>query len=258
MKFSSHYSAKASHYNKDAKHYDEFNEENSKVINQALEQILKDNHVKTVLDLTCGTGSQVFWLTKSGYDVIGADINPLMLKVAKGKAKQGKLDIKFLEGDMRNLYVGKFDAVITIFNAIGHLTNVDFEKAMRNINSNLKSGGLYIFDINNLDYLIKDNNITALTIDWQRTIGDTKIRDIQYSTISTDGILESYTISHEQKGFEKPKIYNSSQTLQVYSAQQLKEMLERNGFVVLDQCATDGSKFVETSTDRILTVAKKI
>ena len=159
---------------------------------------------------------------------------------------------------MRNFYVGKFDAVITIFNSVGHLTKLDFEKAMRNINSNLKPGAIYIFDINNLDYLLKDNNITTLTIDWQKITGDTKIRDIQYSTISSDGILASYTISHEQKDSEKPKISQSFQTLQVYSAPQLKDMLERNGFEVLEQLGIDGSKFVEGKTDRILTAAKKI
>lgn len=257
MKPIPHSSAKQSHYNKDSKHYDEFNEENSRVINQTIENILKQHTVKTVLDLTCGTGSQVFWLANHDYDVVGVDISSMMLKVAKNKAKQQKLNIKLLEGDMRNLYVGKFDAVITIFNSVGHLTQLDFAKAMRNINSNLKPGGIYIFDINNLDYLLKDDNITQLTIDWQKITDHTKVRNIQYSTITPDGILASHTTSYEQKDSEKPTIITYSQTLQIYSAQQLKDMLERNGFAVLEQCAIDGSKFVENETDRILTIAKK-
>lgn len=253
-----HTTAKPSHYNKESEHYDAFNEESSRVINQTIEHILKKHNVRTVLDLTCGTGSQVLWLIKSGYEVVGVDISTMMLKVAKKKAKQEKLDIKFLEGDMRNFYVGKFDAVITIFNSVGHLTKLDFEKSMRNVNSNLKPGGIYIFDINNLDYLLKDNNITKLTIDWQVTKLDTKIRDIQYSTISFDGVLASHTISYEQKNDEKPRIAESFQTLQIYSAQQLKEMLAKNGFEVLEQLAIDGSTFVADETDRILTVARKI
>ncbi len=253
-----HTTAKPSHYNKESEHYDAFNEESSRVINQTIEHILKKHNVRTVLDLTCGTGSQVLWLIKSGYEVVGVDISTMMLKVAKKKAKQEKLDIKFLEGDMRNFYVGKFDAVITIFNSVGHLTKLDFEKSMRNVNSNLKPGGIYIFDINNLDYLLKDNNITKLTIDWQVTKLDTKIRDIQYSTISFDGVLASHTISYEQKNDEKPRIAESFQTLQIYSAQQLKEMLAKNGFEVLEQLAIDGSAFVQDETDRILTVARKI
>lgn len=252
-----HSSAKPSHYNKEAESYDAFNEKSSEQINQLIERTLDIHKVKTVLDLTCGTGSQVLWLAKRGYEVIGADINAKMLKIARRKAKQEKLPLKFLEGDMRTIKVGEFDAVITIFNAIGHLTKPDFEEAMQNIRKNLKEGGLYIFDIFNLNYLLEGNNITKLTIDWQEVVGDTKVREIQYSTINEDGILASYDTYYEQKGTNKPKMSKSSQTLQVYSARQLREMLERNGFQVLDQCGTDGSKFTEDRTERILTIAKR-
>lgn len=257
-KLDSHSSAKPSHYNKAAKNYDAFNEEHSQVINKVIENILRKYKVKTVLDLTCGTGSQAFYLLKRKYKVVGVDINSNMLKVAKIKAQKNKLKVKFIKGDMRTSKIGQFDAVVTIFNAVGHLTKIDFEKAMRNIHANLKKGGLYIFDINNLNYLQKDNQITNLTIDWQKIKGNTKIRDIQYSTISKDGILASYTTSCVQKGSSKPKVTKEFQTLQVYSAKHLKEMLRRNRFRVLKQLAVDGTKFVETKSDRILTVAQKL
>lgn len=251
-----HRSVRSSHYDKCAEHYDQFNEENSRVINHTIENILKKHNIRDVIDLTCGTGSQVFWLTKHGYEVVGSDINSNMLNIAQRKALRENLDIKFLKGDMRTIKVGKFDAAITIFNSIGHLTKLDFEKTMKNIHKNLKDGGLYIFDINNLSYLIKDNNITKLTIDWQKIVGNTKIRDIQYSTIDTDGVLASYTTSHVQKDFHKPIVYRSKQTLQVYTAKQLREMLCRNGFEVLQQCGIDGSIFNENDTDHMLTIAR--
>lgn len=250
-----HRSAKPSHYDKEAKNYDTFNEKNSALINRTLARILKKHRVKTVLDLTCGTGSQVFWLTKLGLEVTGFDINARMLKIARSKAPKG---VKFLKGDMRTVKVGQFDAVITIFNAVGHLTKRDFEKAMRNIHSNLQEGGIYIFDIFNLNYLLKDNRITDLTIDWQKKKGDTIAREIQYSTIDEDGVLASYTTSFEQKVSKKPKIARASQTLQIYTAKQLREMLRRNGFNVLSQSGIDGSRWVENNTDHILTVARKI
>jgi len=257
MKLLSHSSAKPSHYNKAAKHYDKFNEENSQTINRTVENILKKNKVKAVFDMTCGTGSQVFFIAKRGYKVVGSDINSKMLKVAKTKAKKAGLNVKFLKGDMRTIKAGTFDAAITIFNAVGHLTKSDFEKAMRNIKRNLKKGGLYIFDINNLNHLLKDNNITTLTIDWQKVNGTTKIRDVQYSTISKNGILASYTTHFKQTGANKPKVSQSSQTLQIYNAKQLREMLQRNGFKVLENCGTDGSKISDSITERILTVARK-
>ena len=257
MKIVSHASAKPSHYNKESEHYDEFNEKNSQVINHTIETILKKHKVKTVLDLTCGTGSQVLYLAKRGYGVVGSDINAKMLSIARSKAKKEKLKITFLKSDMRRAKIGTFDAVITIFNAVGHLTKVDFETAMRTIHAHLKDGGIYIFDIFNLHYLLHGDNITKLTIDWQENVGTTKIRTIQYSTIDKTGILASYTTSCVQKDYGKPKIAQTAQTLQVFSAAQLKEMLQRNGFQVVGQCAIDGSKFDDFSTDRIVMIAQK-
>lgn len=255
MKKKLHISATSSHYDKEAKHYDRFNDEGSAVVNHVLEEIFKKYRVETILDLACGTGSQVFYLNKKGFKVVGSDISPKMLKIAK--SKKGSLEIKFVKGDVRLSKLGTFDAVITIFNAIGHLTKKDFEKTIRNIHENLKPNGLYIFDIFNLNYLLEDDNITKLTVDWQKKLEDSTAREIQYSTICPDGILSSYDIYHEQKGSSKPKISNAFQTLQVYSKRQLRELLEALGFKVLRQCAIDGKRFNERKAERILTIARK-
>jgi 2-polyprenyl-3-methyl-5-hydroxy-6-metoxy-1,4-benzoquinol methylase len=254
----SHVTAKPSHYNSGAEHYDGYNEKNSTTINQLIKKILKKHRAKTVLDLTCGTGSQVFWLAKRGFKVVGSDFNSKMLEVAKSKARKSQLDVQLLRGDMRTLHVGEFDAVITIFNAVGHLTQADFEKSMRNIHKNLKPGGIYVFDIFNLSYLLKHDHIRKLTIDWQQRSGSTTVRDIQYSTVRENGVLASYNISHVQKGTGKPRISRSAQTLQIYTSKQLKEMLSRNGFRFLGQYAADGSRFNENRSERIVMIAKKI
>lgn len=257
MKFMKHKSADASHYHEAAPNYDLLNEKNSEIINQTIEGILKNHKVKSVLDLTCGTGSQVFWLSKRGFEVVGSDVNVRMLAVAKQKAKHIKKSISFLKGDMRNSRVGQFDAVITIFNAVGHLTKKDFEKAMKNIWHNLKPNGFYIFDIFNLTYLLTDHRITQLTIDWQKKTKEKTIREIQYSTIDEKGILASYTIDSEQYENKRPKMKTHAQTLQIYTRSQLKNMLEKAGFKILSVTDVDGTSFSEKNTQRLLIVAKK-
>ena len=252
-----HTSASSTHYDKEAQHYDPFNEARSVQINQLIERTLRKHNVTTVLDLSCGTGSQVFWLAERGIDVVGVDINEKMLAIACEKAKQKNIPLRFELGDMRTSQVGQFDAVLTIFNSIGHLTKSDFELALQNIYENLNPGGLYIFDIFNLDYLLHGDNITKLTVDWQKKTGDITAREIQYSTISKDGVLASYDIYHEQKGVGEPRSSTAFQTLQVYSAQQLRVLLEQLGFEVLQQTDSDGSSFVPLVSERILTVAKK-
>ncbi len=246
-------------YNKDSKHYDTFNEDtsNSRTTNNTIEKILRKYRVKTVLDLTCGTGSQIFWLAKRGYQVTGSDISPGMLKIAKRKGLIEKSHIRLLQGDMRTIKIGTFDAVITIFNAIGHLTKSGFEKTIRNIHKNLNDGGIYVFDIFNLSYFMHNNNITQLSIEWVRNAGKTKLREIQHSIIEKNGVLVSYTTQYTQEGSKQLKRSNTVQTLQLYTARELRDMLTRNGFKILSQHAIDGTTFSEKKTERIVTVAQK-
>ena len=260
MKTLKHTTAKASYYNTRAERYDEFNENNSRAINALLEKILKEHHVATVIDLTYGTGSQVFWLKEKGFEVVGSDISRSMLKIAKQKAKLKQLKIKFLQGDCRTVHAGSFDAAITIFNSIGHLTLEDFKLTIQNINRNLNPSGLYIFDIFNLDYLKAGNNITKLTGDWMAASDGQKFREIQFSTISDDGIVASYSTYVYQDGHSSPTKVSKGyeNTLQVYSSAELQNSLKESGFVVLAQTDINGEVFSKEGSERILTIAKKV
>jgi 2-polyprenyl-3-methyl-5-hydroxy-6-metoxy-1,4-benzoquinol methylase len=257
MDVESHHSAQPNHYDNDAEHYDAINEAGRRLTNQTIADILQQLHAKTILDLTCGTGSQVFWLAKRGFYVVGSDFNNKMLDIARSKATNQQLDIEFHEGDMRTAKYGKFDAVITMFNAVGHLTKHDFETAMQNIRENLNEGGIYIFDIFNLNYLLSDNNITKLTIDVPAIDGDKKVRKIQYSTIDDDGILASYTIMHKHLKNTAPAINTHAQTLQTYTIAQLSTMLRKNGFEILQFRQVDCNNLSELNSENILTIAMK-
>ena len=247
-------------YDKDSEFEEVFHKDttNEKITNRTIEKILKKYKVKTVLDLTCGTGSQVFHLLKRGFKVTGSDISKGMLKIAQRKAKQEKIKIKFLRGDMRTINVGNFDAAITIFNAIGHLTKADFSKTMRNIHKNLNDGGMYIFDILNLNYVLDKDNIMKMSMERMATAGHMKVRELQHSIIDSSGILTSYTIFYTQKAKKTPTVASKHTiTLQLYTADELRKLLDKNGFKVLNQCGIDGSKFNEKKTERIVTIAKK-
>lgn len=101
------------------------------------------------------------------------------------------------------------------------------------------------------------DNITKLTIDWQKMTGNKRVRKIQYSTIDQEGVLASFTTSISQSENNKPRLSESSQTLQIYTSQQLLALLERNGFEVLSQLSADGTVLIEEKTERILTIARK-
>ena len=225
--------------------------------NTVIAKLLGAQNVHTVLDMTCGTGSQVFHLAKRGYKVTGADFSPALLEIARNRARKENTRVRFIAGDMRTLQVGLFDAVITIDNAVGHLTKAGFEKSMRNIRRNLKTGGVYVFDIFNLSAMT-DKVVADFAMYWSRKSGNTQCHDIQCSTIDRQqGLLTSYDNYVFQKGAGKPRTLRSKFSLQLYTAKELRDMLAKNGFDTVMQCGMDGSKFSGGKTTRILTVAKK-
>jgi 2-polyprenyl-3-methyl-5-hydroxy-6-metoxy-1,4-benzoquinol methylase len=94
--------------------------------NSVIEQLLKEQGAKTVYDMTCGTGSQVFYLAERGYDVRGSDLCSDLIDQAIEKSNKRKLTLSLDVADIRVAHKGKFDAVISIFSAIGHLSRSDF------------------------------------------------------------------------------------------------------------------------------------
>ena len=257
----SHKKALPNHYDIHARNDDYFNNENSSLpMNSLIAALLQSYrpNCRSILDITCGAGSQVFYLTKKGYDVTGSDINIKMLEVAKNKALRldPSLKDRFHIADMCSVKLGKFDAIISIFNAIGHLTKEDFKNTILNVKSNLNKDGIYIFDIFNAEYLKHSSNIAKLTIDLIESKPDGAIaRYVQHSDIDDNNILRSYSTSYEDNAEGQRTVLRTAQTLQVYTAKDLIMMLNSCGFSVLEQCGIGRTKFSEIETERIFTIA---
>lgn len=245
-------------YQKLPEYFDAHNtNDDTEAKNSVIEKLLKPHNVKTILDMTCGTGSQVFFLDKLGYKCTGSDFSPALLEIARSRALKDKVDIPFIDGDMRSIKIGEFEAVITIFNAVGHLTKAGFKKALRNINNNLNNGGIYIFDIINLEAMTEEV-VAGFAYQVHKKVGDSQVLTGQCSTIDKEkGLLTSYDMLMIQKNANKPERFNHKFTLQIYTANELCDMLKKAGFEVLDQYGMDGEEFVPGKTKSILTVAKK-
>ncbi len=104
--------------------------------------------VRTILDLGCGTGGHALILAEKGYKVAGVDLSREMLEVARKKAKERRLNIEFIQGDIRNMGLNqKFDAVISMFAVISYqITNEDLMSVFKTASRHLKKNGLFIFD----------------------------------------------------------------------------------------------------------------
>ena len=228
--------------------------------NQVIANVLARYAPKTVLDMTCGTGAQVFHLLKLGYEVIGSDLSPPLVEIAKDKAAKQNINVQFVVGDIRYVQQGQFDVVITIDNAIGHLVKEDFAMALGNIYKHLNSGGIYVFDILNLDAMTDE----VIEADSKKMTGASiaadgaKIYNVRCSTIDRKrGLLTSNEAITIQKNGEEKQIKNTC-SLQIYTMNELRELLSNNGFQVIEQYKIDTYTFHQNDKGYgILTVAQK-
>jgi len=241
-----------------AKYYDELELSGTSTdkLNIALYKILKKHNVKNLLDMTAGTGAQALFLSKY-FKVVANDINKAMLDVARRKAKKAKAKIRFNIGDMRTAKLGKFDAVISMFNAIGHLSKEGFKVALRNINKNLKDGGIYIFDIFNLDYMIHNFHGYEFIDRALEHNGMTFVRFNKNTFDVKNGIINIHQRTYVQKGYEKPMLFRENWQLQIYNTSTLKEMLKRNGFATYKIYNGIGKSFNPKKDISIMVVARK-
>jgi len=125
------------------------------------ERTLSEAGAHKVLDIACGTGYHTINLCLSGFDVTGADGSAPMLAQAKENARQqGLRDIRFEQAEWAALSQSfpdgdQFDAIICLGNAFTHLFEEDErKKALKEIHSLLKPGGIAIIDQRNYDALL--------------------------------------------------------------------------------------------------------
>jgi ubiquinone/menaquinone biosynthesis C-methylase UbiE len=102
-----------------------------------------------ILDLGCGYGRFTIPLKKSGYDIIGLDISPYLINIAKNRSKEQNIKVNFKLGDMRKLPFknNSFDSTICM-SAFSELVKVsDQIKSITEIYRILKKSGIAIIEL---------------------------------------------------------------------------------------------------------------
>ncbi len=127
-----------------------------------LRRYLREHGVRTVLDASCGPGTQSIALAALGYQVTAADPSGgLLARARQNAAEKGVSErITFVQSDFQNLpdhVSGPFDAVITKGNALPHLLRDDqIEEAMLIFYELLRPGGLLLVGMRDFELLLED------------------------------------------------------------------------------------------------------
>ncbi len=211
--------------------------------------------VSEICETACGTGSMACELARRGYSVTASDISEEMLTAADAKARSNDLSVRFVLQDMRHLKMfSEKDIILCMLDSMNYLTRrEDMKSAFLSAHSCLKTGGIFIFDLNSkykFENIYSDNSYILESGDiycgWENNYNSkTGICDFYLSIFSrcADG---KYIRSDE---FQREKMY---------TIRQMTRIINESGFSL---CGIFGSfDFIpadENHDERLYFIVKK-
>lgn len=123
-------------------------------LNSLIEEFWGDQ-AQTILDVSCGIGTQAIGLAQLGYHIVASDLSATAIERAKGEALKRRLKIDWSVADMRQAYTHhqrQFDIVIACDNSVPHLlTDDDLLAAFRQFYACSKPGGGSLITVRDYD-----------------------------------------------------------------------------------------------------------
>lgn len=115
---------------------------------------------RSVLDCSCGIGTQALGLAAQGYTVHATDLSPAAIERARREAAAFGVTLTFGVADFRLLQTqvaGHFDVVLSCDNALAHLLDeADLRRAARSMWSKVAPSGLLLLSIRDYDALLDE------------------------------------------------------------------------------------------------------
>lgn len=233
------------------------NVEYEKIANKIC-SLLHENGVDggLLLDLGCGTGTLSFLLENNGYDVIGVDASEDMLMVANEKKYEENSSAMFLCQKAEDIDLfGTIDCAVSVLDTINHIDTLEkVQKAIEKVSLFMNMGGIFVFDMNTpyKHEKILGNNTFIYDMDevycaWQNSYNK--------ETATTNIDLDFFIKNEDDEYYER---YSESFCEYVYESKDILNILEKCGFKILGTYDDYSDNPVNTETQRITVVAKKI
>ena len=173
-----------------------------------------------VMDLGCGSGIGAAELVRAGYDVLGVDISPAMIRLARRRAPGAR----FVTGSMLRVELPRCCAV----RAIGEVVNYAFDPAnsraeiarlFRRVWRALEPGGVFVFD-----FAEPGQRVGARYVAGEGWV-------VLVDAAETRGLLERRIVSFRRVG-RLWRRTEETHVVRLYRASDLAEELRKIGFRV--------------------------
>jgi SAM-dependent methyltransferase len=175
-----------------------------------------------VLDLCCGFGRISLELARRGFAVTGVDITETYLDAAREDAAYEKLDIEFIQEDMRTFRrPAFFDLAVNLYISFGYFENsADDLVVLKNVRDSLKSGAPFIIETLGKETAARD----FVEAEWFERAGLTVLTS--YAPVDSWTRLRNRWIIIDGEGRRREKVF----TQRLYAASELRALLLEAGF----------------------------
>ena len=184
-----------------------------------------DFPVRRLFEPGCGGGRLVVEMAARGYDVVGLDLNPRMLRYLEKRLARRGLRATLLQADMAGFQLASpIDAAFNTFNTFRHLTS---ERAARthleSVTKGLRPGGIYILGF----HLMPPDVNTDGSERWQARHASTGVSIVVRTLdINRRRRLEVMRCSLRVRNRTRELKLRSDHPLRLYTASQFRRLLE--------------------------------
>ncbi len=203
-----------------------------------------------ILDLGCGTGRHAIELARTGYEVVGFDLSLAMLARAGEDAQERQAKLNFVQGDMRDLaFEEQFDGVYCWNTSFGYFEEDKNAQIVDRVRRALKGGGLFLLDVVNRDFLIRQSPSLA----WFEGDGCVCMDEMNLDFITSRMKIKRTMMLDDGRSRE------IEYSMRVYSLHELGRILHEHGFKVREvsgRIATPGV-FFGNESPRVIILAEK-
>lgn len=204
-------------------------------------------HIRTVLDMACGSGRHAVIFARKGFDVTAVDLSENLLSIAKKFAAESGVNVHFIKSDIRDFKSDeKFNLVLNLFTSIGYFEkDEDNYFILSKAYELLENGGYFVLDYFNKEYV--ESNLEPQTVDEF----DNMII-VQNRFISGERVIKEITIDREGK------TNRFVESVRMFSYNELIDALNKTGFRINNILGDfKGTKFKLESSPRIIIIASK-
>jgi ubiquinone/menaquinone biosynthesis C-methylase UbiE len=216
-----------------------------------------------VLELGVGTGRIAVPLAKVGFSVVGLDISPNMLQIARSKlAGMAETDLRLIEADITDFRLEeRFALVLIPLNGFYHLRDKEAQLSTLNrVWEHLREEGLLILDVFNPDVVMMAEQERELAVEWTKTnpANGRTVTKLSSFTVDRSRQTQQLTFFYDEIGDDT--IVRRTVTtfdLRYMFRYEAESLLEQSGFVVEAVYGSHDLDEFEPSSPRMLIVARR-